>query len=85
MEHLAEKVGNKEEFAISSLCFSSVIFREEGTGILDDHASKQNQREQVRNGHEPVANVCRVPEELHADQRAGRGDQHVQDAVDPDP
>ena len=59
-----------------------IIGREEVLRVLDDDSAEQDQGEEVRDGHEPVADVRRIPEELHADQRAGRAEEHMQHPVD---
>ena len=72
----------KQKHKQAPLYPAPVVVRKERLGVLHDHAAEQDQREQVRNGHQAVADIRRVPEQLDADERTGRRDEHVQNPVD---
>ena len=65
----------------SSAGLRVIVIGKEVLRILYDDPAEENQREQVWNGHEAVADVRRVPEKLHADERTEGADHHVQHPV----
>ena len=59
-----------------------VISGKEILCIFYNHASEKNQREEVRDCHETIADIGCVPEKLHTDERTQRADYHVQNTID---
>ena len=58
-----------------------IVIGKEILCVLYHDPPEQDQREQVGNGHQTVADVRRVPEELDADERAESADDHMQHPV----